>query len=213
VVDRGSSAGLGVFDDVVARHREAHRRYHNLRHVVWVIRHVRELAGPTGVTDSVPALAAAFFRDAIYDATRADNEARSATLAARQLTALGWEPHDVAIVTDHVLATAGHVAVPLAGLDGVSSDDDPIDRSRAVLLDSDLAVLGADPAGYQAYATGVRVEYGHLADDAWSSGRAAVLAALLARPVLYLTASGRDRWEARARANLAAERSTLVRSA
>lgn len=201
-------AGVDVFDDVVARHRQAHRRYHGLRHVVWVIRHVHELAEPAGVADPVPAVAAAFFHDAIYDPTRADNEERSAALATRQLATLGWAAADLTIVADHVLATAGHLA-ERAG----ESTDDAIARSRSVLLDADLAVLGSEPAAYQAYAAGVRVEYRHVDDDSWSVGRAAVLDALLARPALYLTAPGRARWEERARANLAAERSALVRSA
>ena len=28
-----------IFDDLVGRHRQPHRRYHGLRHVVWVLRH------------------------------------------------------------------------------------------------------------------------------------------------------------------------------
>ena len=59
--------------------------------------------------------------------------------------------------------------------------------SAAVLLDADLAILGADPAAYRAYATGVRVEYAHVPDDAWRTGRAAVLDHFLARDRLFLT--------------------------
>jgi len=32
-----------VFDDLVGRHRQPHRRYHGVRHVVWVLRHARQL--------------------------------------------------------------------------------------------------------------------------------------------------------------------------
>src|SRR5215203_420872 len=32
-----------AFDEVVARHREPHRRYHGVRHVTWVLRHVCDL--------------------------------------------------------------------------------------------------------------------------------------------------------------------------
>ena len=38
-----SSRSWEVFDDLIARHRQSHRRYHGVRHVVWVLRHVREL--------------------------------------------------------------------------------------------------------------------------------------------------------------------------
>ncbi len=46
----------------------------------------------------------------------------------------------------------------------------------AILLDADLAILGADPAAYSAYVAGVRSEYRHVDDDDWRTGRAAVLA-------------------------------------
>jgi predicted metal-dependent HD superfamily phosphohydrolase len=79
-----------------------------------------------------------------------------------------------------------------------------------VLIDADLAVLGTEPAAYQAYLTGVRAEYGHVDDAAWGQGRGAVVRALLARQPLYTTPTGRARWEARARANLTAELAALA---
>src|SRR5688500_11400779 len=45
------SAALAALDDIVARHREAHRRYHGVRHVTWVVRHVRDLAGQVPLRD------------------------------------------------------------------------------------------------------------------------------------------------------------------
>ena len=78
-----------------------------------------------------------------------------------------------------------------------------------MLLDADLAVLGAEPAAYQAYVTGVRAEYAHVDAAAWRTGRAAVLRDLLARRPLYATEPARARWEARAGANMAAELATL----
>jgi predicted metal-dependent HD superfamily phosphohydrolase len=78
-----------------------------------------------------------------------------------------------------------------------------------VLLDADLAVLGSEPASYQAYVAGVRSEYSHVSVDDWRTGRARVLQSFLDRPTLFATPTGRARWEARARANLAAEVASL----
>ena len=77
------------------------------------------------------------------------------------------------------------------------------------MCDADLAVLAADPATYTAYAIGVRAEYAHIDEAGWRTGRAAVLRAFLARPVLFHTAAmaGRD---AAARANLTAELASLA---
>ena len=80
----------------------------------------------------------------------------------------------------------------------------------AILLDADLAILGADPAGYSAYVAGVRSEYRHVDDDDWRAGRAEVLRGFLERAAIYLTSAGRERWESRARANVAAELAALT---
>ena len=128
------------------------------------------------VSDLGAVLAAAFYHDAVYDPRATDNEDQSARLAVRVLGELGWSAARCDTVARLVRATAGHDA------DG--------DADCAVLLDADLAVLGAEPAAYQAYVTGVRAEYAHLDAAAWRTGRAAVLRDLLARRPLYATGAG-----------------------
>ena len=201
-----SAAAAGACEDVLGRHREAHRRYHGIRHVTWVLRHVHALAADVPVTDVGSVAAAAFFHDVVYDPRAGDNEEQSARLAERVLAELDWAPARRAAVAIMIRATADHVAAAAAASSAVTSDG----ADTAVLLDADLAVLGAEPAAYQAYATGVRAEYGHLDDDAWRAGRTAVLDRFLAADPLYATAPGRTRWTTRARANLAAERAALV---
>jgi predicted metal-dependent HD superfamily phosphohydrolase len=181
--------------DVIARHREAHRRYHGVRHVTWVVRHVRELADEVALTDPAAVVVAAFFHDAVYDPRAADNEEQSARLAERVLADLGWDAVRGRRVGDLVRATAAH--------------DQPADDDTAVLLDADLAVLGSDPAAYQAYVTGVRGEYAHVDAAAWRVGRGQVLRDLLARDPLYATAPARRRWARRAAANMTAELASL----
>jgi predicted metal-dependent HD superfamily phosphohydrolase len=190
-----SPAATAEFDDVVGRHREPHRRYHGVRHVTWVVRHVNELTADVVVADPSAVTAAAFFHDAVYDPRGHDNEAQSAALASRVLATLGWGESRCALVGALIRATQGH-----------EPTDDP---DRAVLLDADLAVLGSEPSAYQAYVTGVRAEYAHIDAASWRVGRAAILEHFLARPALYSTAPGRQRWEARARANMAAELAAL----
>jgi predicted metal-dependent HD superfamily phosphohydrolase len=188
-----------LFEGLLARHREPHRRYHTATHVMWVVRHVHHLltASPAHAVAGVDAdtvLLAALFHDAVYDPTRADNEAVSATLAGRAAEALGWIPTRQATVERLVLATAGHA---------------PSGADEAVLVDADLAILGAEPKDYAAYAQGVRVEYRHVPDGQWHTGRAAVLQRFLdATPLFHTDVMHRER-EARAKANLAAELASL----
>ena len=87
------------FDTVMGAYRAEGRHYHTVRHVRWVVQHIRALAPPAGVVDGDLdiAVAAAFFHDVVYDPTANDNEATSASMARRALTDLGWPPGP----TDH----------------------------------------------------------------------------------------------------------------
>lgn len=192
------TADRALLDGLLARHREKHRRYHTATHVAWVIRHVGELATTEPVDHLDEVVAAAFYHDAVYEAAYPANERASARLARRDLASIGWDVGAVERVGWMIEATE-HDAPTAERATG----------DTAVLLDADLAILGADPAGYSAYVAGVRAEYRHVADDDWRTGRTAVLEGFLARPTIYLTASGRNRWDDRARANLTAELAQL----
>jgi len=208
------------FDRLLARHREPHRHYHGPAHVVWVVRHVTELATVEPVDDLGALVAAAFYHDAVYDPTSSTNEQASARLAQHELAVLsepsGWSGlsarsglSDPPATADTAAWTDERIAAVVAIVEGTAGHLDPPDHDAAVFYDADLAVLGSDVRAYDAYVTGVRAEYGHLADDRWRSGRADVLAGFLARPTIFATDEGRRRWEERARANLTAELATL----
>lgn len=191
------AAGDAELAEVIGHHRQPTRRYHGVRHVTWVVRHILGLAAAEPVSDLGAVVAAGFYHDAIYDARAADNEERSARWAERALPELGWTVARARFVGDLIRLTATHRPDP--GSDG------------AVLVDADLAVLGSDPAAYAAYVTGVRAEYGHVPDDAWRTGRSDVLRSFLERDAIFHTPTGRSRWESRARANLTAELANLNR--
>jgi predicted metal-dependent HD superfamily phosphohydrolase len=197
-----SRAARALFDSLIGRHREPHRHYHGVRHVTWVVRHVEELAAAEPVDDVDAVVVAAFFHDAVYDPLAPDNEAASARLAERELTELGWIEPRRRRVTTMVEATATHVVAAAGFEPGLEVD-------TAVLLDADLAVLGSEPASYQAYVAGVRSEYGHVSATDWCTGRTRILQSFLDRPSLFATPTGRTRWESRARANIAAEVASL----
>lgn len=204
-----------AFEAVVERHREPHRRYHGLRHVVWVVRHVTDLARHEPVADLDAVVVAACYHDVVYRPAPGD-EAASADLARRELgelrepaTGVAWSPERVERVAEMILATEHLADDDRDDPDGPDDPDDP-GPDTAVLLDADLAVLGAPPNAYQAYVNGVRAEYSSVGPEAWRTGRRAVLEAFLARPAIYRTPDAVERWEARARANLAAELSGLT---
>lgn len=182
-----------VARDLLARWSEPQRHYHALAHLEACLAGLdthRALS-----TDPAAVEAALWFHDAIYDPRAADNEARSATLAAAVLRAARVAEATVAKIENLVLATRAH-----------ESGEDP---DTALLLDLDLAILGATPADYQAYAAAIRREYAWVPEADYRRKRAAVLARFLSRPRLYLTAPFFGRHEAAARINLAAEITAL----
>ena len=195
------------FEHVVARHREPHRHYHDLRHVRWVVRHVRHLAIQAADPPLDPArldivVAAAFFHDTVYDPQRTDNEPASARLARRALGEIGWPASAVDRVAGMVEATASHESTDVTA--GVTTD-----AATDVLLAADLGVLAADPSRYGDYVRSVRREYAHLDEDAWRSGRASFVRAMLERAHIFPEPLDLAAWERRARANLTAELAAL----
>lgn len=90
--------------------------------------------------------------------------------------------------SDHPVAGAASATVAeVARLVRLTATHDPrpaVDAG-ALLCDADLAILAADPAGYDTYAAAVRWEYAHLPNEVFRAGRAAVLRSLLGRPALY----------------------------
>ncbi len=153
-----------------------------------------QVAASTDFSDEQRRLmdAAIWFHDAIYDATRHDNEAESAKLAVEQLSAGGADEAFTDEASRLILLTAGHSVKP----------DDAI---GARLVSIDLSILGASPARYDAYAAAIRFEYGHVPEPLYRAGRAGILARFLDSGRLFADPVWAERFEVQARANLARE--------
>ena len=181
--------------DLLRRWGQPHRRYHDLEHLVEVLSAVDVLA--RHAVDLPAVRLAAWFHDAVYDGRPGQDEEASAVLAERVLSRLGVPVGRTAAVGRLVRMTAAH-------------SPDPGDPDAAVLSDADLAVLAAAPARYRGYRLAVRAEYGHLTDQQFRAGREVVLRRIAGRRLIFSTATGVDRWERAARANLAAELTLLA---
>lgn len=176
----------GVYNQLVAAYSEKHRHYHTLQHLRECLAHF-DAAGSLARRPAEVELAL-WFHDAVYDAHRDDNEERSADWAQRSADAAGCDPDIGKRLKALVLATAGHAA----------SDD----ADTQLLLDIDLAILGAAPERFAEYERQIRAEYAHVPAAAYRSGRSRVLQAFLERPRIYGTAAYHDALEQRARANV-----------
>ncbi|MBU2286003.1 MAG: N-methyl-D-aspartate receptor NMDAR2C subunit, partial [Gammaproteobacteria bacterium] len=82
-------------------------------------------------------------------------------------------------------------------------DAQPVGTDACLLIDIDLAILGAPPARFAEYERQIRIEYAHIAPEVFEPRRRGILGSFLARDPLFLTHSMRERHEAQARINLA----------
>jgi predicted metal-dependent HD superfamily phosphohydrolase len=81
-------------------------------------------------------------------------------------------------------------------------DARPATPDAALVVDIDLAILGAEAERFDEYEVQVRQEYAWVPGPLFRRKRRAILEGLLARPGIYATAWFHPRFEARARANL-----------
>jgi len=167
------------------------RAYHSFSHVEEVLGH---MAVVPAWNDAVAVSLAILFHDAVYEAGKPGNEARSAELA-RTLIARELPQHVARIerVSELIMLTAQHGRL----------ERHAVDEEAALFLDCDMAVLGSDAARYAEYERAIAEEYCALSPELFRAGRASFLRSLLAKPHIYLSPFFERRLDARARANLA----------
>lgn len=183
-----------TFDRLVEAYSGPERHYHNLEHLSEMFRVASRLQDraeePTAIQLAI------WFHDAVYDPRSKENEQRSATWAREAMNEFKIPEVMIRHVEAMILATGKHLP----------SDD----ADTRILLDADLAILGADPRRYDRYAEDIRKEYAWVDDDTYRRGRSAVLEAFLAREAIYQTERMHEMGEEPARQNLQREWMTLL---
>jgi len=176
-----------VFQRLMTAYQEPQRHYHTLEHLsecMALFEDHRQLAAQPAEVEM-----ALWFHDAVYDVKAHDNEARSAQWAESVLSDAGVGQQHVQQVVQHIMATR-HSGVPEPG-------------DQSLLVDVDMAILGAPRARFDAYEVQVRAEYAWVPEPVFRQKRSELLMAFLARPFLYSTPALHAMLEAPARANLA----------
>jgi predicted metal-dependent HD superfamily phosphohydrolase len=184
-----------LYDRLVAAYAEPHRHYHTLEHITEMLKILGKLGSGNR---SLPILQlAVWFHDAVYDPKAQDNEEASARMAEAELATLELSPSDISRIRDLILATRH---TPLAA----------ISEEAALLLDADLAILGAEEKRYKRYSEAIRKEYAHVPEQEYVVGRMKVLESFLNRPSIYQTRLMKLEGEERARQNLQQEIADLT---
>lgn len=181
-------------EGLIALYDAPQRHYHTTRHLAELFALWPLVAGDAEHPAEVEL--ALWYHDAVYDATRPDNEARSAALAMDAMRDAGVSAEARERVERLILATQ-HQAVPVG-------------RDAQILVDLDLAILGASADRFDEYEAQVRAEYAFAPEVIFRRGRTAVLAGFAARKRIYQTPVLHERFEEAARTNL--RRSRYARS-
>ena len=188
-----------MLSELEAAYATPPRAYHNFGHVQEVLHRFAEVTPGPGWAQPAEVYLAVLYHDAIYEAGRKDNEARSAELAMAQIAR--WLPEqgiDTLRVAELIDLTARHGQFSPAdfGDDGFSLD-------TRHFLDCDMAILGAEPGVFDAYDAGIAEEYrGHVPGFLFRLNRKRFLKGLLARERIYLSDWFHQRYDAAARSNL-----------
>ncbi len=165
----------------------AGRYYHNATHINDGLVELDSVRDLTAKPEEVEV--AWYFHDVVYDSKAKDNEEKSAELARKVLADSGVNLERISRVGNLVLATK-HLIVPTK-------------RDAQVLVDIDLSILGKSGEVFDEYESNIRKEYSWVPEDQFRAGRKAVLRAFSKRPILYSTEFFRDKYEDKARENLA----------
>lgn len=196
--------GLGIGDAdpallpaLLARYSEPHRKYHTLEHLDACLGNfalVRDHA-----THPSEVELALWFHDAIYEIPARGNERQSADWARAALVGAGAAPEVAQRVHALVMVTC-HDRLPQ------TSDE-------ALLLDVDLAILGAPPVLFDVYEAQIGAEYCSVPEPVRRSRRQRILQGFLDRERIFHSEYFGNRLEAQARINLARSISALGASA
>lgn len=164
------------------------RYYHSLVHLDAVLQEL--LPHRKAFTNFDGVICAVAYHDGIYNPLKSNNEEKSAALAVKRLTAIGFPTEEINRCATMILATKKH---------------EPADEETNLFTDADLSILGATPDVYQQYTEQVRREYSMYPDFLYKPGRRKILQHFLSMKTIFKTGAFRNLYETQTRINLEAE--------
>lgn len=182
-----------TFDDLLELYNSKNRVYHDLTHVISLLKRWED--SKLNINDDDVVYLAIWFHDAIFNTWRSDNEEKSAELAAAFLSKTSFPPSRIEKVVNYILATKTHES------DG--SND------LNYFLDIDLSILGSEETIYDIYTQQISDEYNFYPSFLYNRGRRKVLNSFLDKEFIYKTEEYRSKLEEQARINIARELESL----
>lgn len=165
---------------------EPQRYYHTQQHIVECLSLFHEIK--QCLNDSLAVETALWFHDVIYDPQASDNELQSAELM-QQICQHFLSSTQLEKVYTWILATQRHTP----------SEDDDLNY----LLDIDLAILGSSSNRFEEYEKQIKFEYAWVEPNVYQIKRFDVLNYFYQMNPIYQTCYLQNRFEMRAKDNLA----------
>lgn len=175
-----------LMEQLLAAYSQPQRHYHTLQHLGECLTHFD--AAQHLAQNPAEVELALWFHDAVYEVKAQDNELRSAQWATQALQQAGASGAVCQRVHALIMATC-HTATPM-------------EADAKLLVDIDLAILGASPERFAEYDQQVRAEYRWVPKLIYGFKRKQVLQSFLQRPQIYSTAHFQQALEIQARSNL-----------
>lgn len=169
------------------------RHYHTLQHLDSLLYQLTDVKEEIQNWDTI--LFTLYYHDIIYNATKLNNEEKSANLAVKRLKEVAVSSAIIEKCKKQILATKSHLS---------SNDSD-----TNYFTDADLSVLGQSWETYTLYYKNVRKEYAIYPSFIYKPGRKKVLHHFLAMDRIFKTDIFYNKYEANAKSNLQRELKTL----
>ena len=179
--------GKAIYEELLARYSEPWRKYHTLQHLQECLAFFDSVAHLA--TRPAEVETALWFHDAVYELHHADNEGASAQLS-RQVLSDADVTSEVSSRIAALIVLSKHTTLPKT-------------TDEQLLIDIDLAILGASPSRFAEYVHQIRDEYSFVPDDVFREKRHEILKSFVRRPRIYSTPYFHDLLEQQARINLA----------
>jgi predicted metal-dependent HD superfamily phosphohydrolase len=182
-----------LWQEIEEHYSEKNRHYHTLNHIENLLNQLLEVRDKIKNWDTI--LFTLFYHDVIYNSLKSNNEEKSAKLAENRMRQINVSNNIIEACKSQILATKKHQI--------------DFDSDTNYFLDADLSALGQNTENYTTYYQGVRKEYAVYPDFLYNPGRKKVLKHFSGMPRIYKTDYFYDKFELKAKNNIAYEISTL----
>jgi len=201
---------ISVYANIISAYTEPHRAYHTLNHLEFMFDKLDNMLQIYMLSDDVDRKAlylATWFHDFIYVTNFPENEAHpvneiaSAEYAVNSLKKIG-------MCDERLLDTVYHLII--ATKHHEPDESLPFDLLlQQILLDADMAILGADSHIYKKYVSQIEFEWSHIPQEKFHQGRSLFLTGMLQKSTIFYTEYMKELYNTQAIQNIKQELSIL----